>query len=346
MSRAVAEFPWETTPLGPMADWPPALKIACGMMLNSHFPKAIAWGSDLTTIYNSAFAPILGEKKNSLGRSFADIWAEAWDDIEPIAAKAMNGSATFIEDFPLVINRHGYDETASFTFCYSPIYDERGTVCGFMDTVIETTAKVEQQKRTDFLNRELHHRIKNMLASVAAIANQTVRGSISINDARVSLQHRIAALANAHTKILDAQSRKVDLEEIVRAALSPHLGDGRVVTFEGPRLDLDERQSMALALTVNELTTNAVKFGAFSQGTGSVMVTWGVDTTADEGRGFFFVWAERGGPAVAPPSKEGFGSILLSQIAPVDFGGEVSMEYGEGGFVYRLFGDRDKLPVH
>ncbi len=345
MARQVAEFPWETTPLGSLDTWPAALKIACGMMLNSHFPKAIAWGPELITIYNTAFAPILGKKENVLGRSFRDVWSEAWAEIGPIADKAMAGEATFIEDFPLVINRNGYDEQAYFTFCYSPIHDEDGNVAGFMDTVVETTAKMLQQKRTDFLNRELHHRIKNMLASVAALANQTLKGTISLEDARSALQARIGALAGAHTRILEGGESRADIDVIVRTSLAPHINPASSqLTLQGPSLVIDDRQSIALALAVNELATNSLKSGALSVPKGEVAIEWGFDADAEEARSFFFTWTEGDGPAVDRPGRKGFGSILLSQIAPVDFDGEASLDYPADGFRYRLVGNPNTLP--
>ncbi|MEB2846669.1 hypothetical protein GAO09_00110 [Rhizobiales bacterium RZME27] len=112
------------------------------MALSSSFPQAVIWGPDLITIHNDAFLPILGEKPLAIGRSFADIWSEAWDQIGPIATQAYQGRPTFIEDFPLVINRHGYDEQAYFTFCYSPLRDDKGNIAGMIDTVVETTDTV------------------------------------------------------------------------------------------------------------------------------------------------------------------------------------------------------------
>src|SRR4051794_20675278 len=134
MARMVREFDWAATPLGPQASWPLELKTAVNILLESRFPKAIVWGPALVTIYNDAFRPILGDKREALGRSFADVWAEAWDDIGPIAERAFAGEATFVEDFPLVIDRSGRPEQAWFTFCYSPVRLADGTVAGMMDT--------------------------------------------------------------------------------------------------------------------------------------------------------------------------------------------------------------------
>jgi PAS domain S-box-containing protein len=113
------------------------------MVLGSKFPACIVWGSDLITIYNDAFRPILGAKPEALGRPFNEVWSEAWDEIAPIADRAFAGEATFIEHFPLVVERNGYPEETYFTFCYSPIRDETGGVVGFIDTVIETTSEVK-----------------------------------------------------------------------------------------------------------------------------------------------------------------------------------------------------------
>ena len=90
-----------------------------------------------------------------------------------VVAKAYAGEATFIEDFPLTINRFGHPEEAWFTFCYSPIRDERGRVLGMIDTVIETTGKMLAERNSRLLNAELAHRMKNTLAMIAAIASQT-----------------------------------------------------------------------------------------------------------------------------------------------------------------------------
>lgn len=142
MRQVVADFDWSKTSLGPMDTWPISLKTIVEMALASSFPQAVIWGPDLITIHNDAFLPILGGKPLAIGRSFADIWSEAWIEIGPIAQEAYQGKPTFIENFPLVINRHGYNEQAYFTFCYSPLRDDQGNITGMIDTVVETTDTV------------------------------------------------------------------------------------------------------------------------------------------------------------------------------------------------------------
>ncbi|MBB1596441.1 ATP-binding protein [Achromobacter sp. UMC46] len=146
MGLRVADFDWASTPLGPITAWPGALRVATGMVMSSRFPCCLVWGRELITLYNDAFAPILGTKPDALGRPFSEIWHEAWPLIGPIAERAFAGEATFIEDYPLRIQRSGQAEDATFTFCYSPVRDEHGVVVGMMDTVIETTSRVNAER--------------------------------------------------------------------------------------------------------------------------------------------------------------------------------------------------------
>lgn len=146
MGLRVAAFDWAATPLGPIAAWPGALRVATGMVMASRFPCCLVWGKELITLYNDAFTPILGTKPDALGRPFSEIWHEAWPLIGPIADRAFAGEATFIEDYPLQILRSGQPEDATFTFCYSPVRDERGAVVGMMDTVMETTSRVNAER--------------------------------------------------------------------------------------------------------------------------------------------------------------------------------------------------------
>lgn len=146
MTRTIDELDWAATPLGRRSEWPLSLQAVVKMALGSKFPQAIVWGPEYTTIHNDAFLPILGEKPSAIDLSFAQIWSEAWEAIGPIALRAYAGESTYIENYPLVINRNGYDEEAYFTFCYAPLYDDEGNVAGMIDTVIETTETVRADR--------------------------------------------------------------------------------------------------------------------------------------------------------------------------------------------------------
>lgn len=178
MAERVRQHDWASTPLGPLEQWPDVLKTTVALCFASSFPQAIVWGPELTTLYNDAFVPILGDKPFALGRPFSETWHEVWNDIGPIADAAFQGHATYVENFPLVIERGGPAEQAYFTFCYSPIRDPQGQVVGMLDTVTETTATV-------FLGR----RLAVLDAIGNAVANAVDAEAIMTSTTRLLAQH-------------------------------------------------------------------------------------------------------------------------------------------------------------
>ncbi|WP_291652980.1 PAS domain-containing sensor histidine kinase [Bosea sp. (in: a-proteobacteria)] len=335
MAAAIRDYDWSATPLGPIASWPAALKIAVGMMVNSRFPKCIAWGAGLITIHNDAFRPILGDKPCALGRSFREVWAEIWDDIGPFVDNAFAGEAIFIEDFPLTIDRYGHPEQVWFTFCYSPIRDEAGQVLGIIDTVMETTGKMEAERNGRLLNAELAHRMKNTLAMIAAIASQTFRSAETLEEAQSILSDRIATLGEAHSILTRSSWSSAPIRAVIDGALAPHRSDIGTIRIEGPPLQLAADQAMTLALAANELATNAVKYGALSVETGEVAIRWSVGRPQSEDA-FRFEWIESGGPAVIKPRRQGFGSRLVERVMAQKFQGEVELDYRPEGLRYVL----------
>ena len=299
MAQAVRAFDWASTPLGPAEQWPVELRTAAGLVLESGFPKALMWGPSLTTIYNDAFRPILGSKPEALGRSFHDIWAEAWDVLAPIAARALAGEPTFIENFEVELDRFGQLESGWFTFSYHPVRMADGSVGGVMDTVVETTATVRAQREAAMLRDELGHRLKNTLAIVQSIASRTFDDRRGMD----AFQARIRALGEAHDVLLQQQWTAAPIQRIVDALLAVH---GQRIDIAGPDVQLGPRSTVALSLVLHELATNAVKYGALSNSTGRVSLHW--DLEANDLRMY---WRESGGPAVVVPAQLGFGSRLI-----------------------------------
>lgn len=335
MAAAIRAHDWSSTPLGPIAGWPAALKIAVGMMVGSHFPKCIFWGPDLISIYNDAYRPMLGSKPQALGGPFRKVWPEVWDELRPIAEKALAGEATFAEDMPLTIDRYGHQEEVWFTFCYSPIRDEAGRVLGIIDTVMETTGKMEAERNGRLLNAELAHRMKNTLAMIAAIASQTFRSAETLEEAQSILGDRIATLGEAHNILTRSSWSSAPIRAVIDGALAPHRSDIGTIRIEGPPLQLTADQAMTLALAANELATNAVKYGALSVETGEVAIRWSVGRPQSEDT-FRFEWIERGGPPVAKPRRVGFGSRLVERVMAQKFHGEVELDYRPEGLRYVL----------
>lgn len=301
-------------------------------MLRSAFPKALVWGTEMITFHNDAFLPILGSKPSAIGVQFNRVWAEAWDDIGPIAAKALAGEATFIENFPLVVNRAGKPEQAYFTFCYSPVVDAEGDVQGFMDTVVETTETVLMQQRSDVLNAELSHRIRNILALVSSIASQTVRASEDRQEIERTISRRLQALTDVQNVLRSGVTTDAEIHGIVSTALAPHaLEDGRV-SAEGPNLKLPEAKALALSLALNELVTNAIKYGSLSNREGRITISWEAVNDHD----LHLIWREYGGPMVSPPLRSGFGSRLIQRHVAAAFGAKAHITFDPEGVVYEI----------
>ncbi|HRN87551.1 HWE histidine kinase domain-containing protein [Hyphomicrobium sp.] len=325
----IERIDWAATPLGPIGQWPQSLKTALSMMLLSSFPKAIAWGRELITFHNDAFGPILGDKPLAIGRPFSDVWAEVWPEIQPMVKKAFAGEATFIEDFKLTIDRHGYPEDAYFTFCYSPIRAENGEVGGMMDTVMETTGTVLAQRQLAVTNAELSHRMRNALAMVGAIATMSLRHATGLDEARRQLSQRLAALGRTQSFLSGEAAQDAHICELIEQSFAAHPNLRERIAVDGADFRLGSNQALALSLALNELITNSIKYGALSKPEGRIDIRWDFAE-------FRFVWREVGISGVEVPSREGFGSKVLLQFVPASFSGQARMLYDSDGLIYEL----------
>lgn len=163
---------WTASPLGSPEAWPQSLRSVVGLLLGSKFPMFVAWGPELGFLYNDRYAEILGAKHPaSLGARFHDIWAEIWSDIVPLIEAAIAGEASYREDLPLLMNRRGFDEQTWFTFSYSPVRDESGSVAGMFCAVQETTGRVLADQALRELNETLERRVADALAERKVFAD-------------------------------------------------------------------------------------------------------------------------------------------------------------------------------
>lgn len=151
MGRRVRAFDWSTTPVGPAVDWPQSLKTAVSICLGSRYPIIMWWGrSACTTFYNDAYIPIYGSAKHpgALGQPLQEYWKEIWDIIGPMSDSVFStGDATWSEDLLLVLKRTLPREECYFTFSYSPIRDDAGSIGGVFCAATETTERVIGERR-------------------------------------------------------------------------------------------------------------------------------------------------------------------------------------------------------
>ncbi|HUK16554.1 MAG TPA: response regulator [Bryobacteraceae bacterium] len=149
MGALIRSMDWSATPLGPVEQWPQPLRTSVSTCLNSRFAILVWWGPDLIMLYNDAYREIIaGKHPAALGRPGRECWPEIWDIIGPMLHGVIErGEATRSDDLLLLLERHGYPEECYFTFSYSPIRDDSGTVVGVFTPVAETTERVIGERR-------------------------------------------------------------------------------------------------------------------------------------------------------------------------------------------------------
>jgi hypothetical protein len=155
MSTLVSAFDWSSTPLGPAAAWPDSLKAVVRILLTSGFPMWMAWGPELTFLYNDAYARTTLGKKHpwALGRPAYEVWHEIWKDIGPLIDRVMEtGEACWEEVLQLILERDGYPEETYHTFSYSPLAGPDGNVAGMLCVVIEDTVRVIGERQLTALS--------------------------------------------------------------------------------------------------------------------------------------------------------------------------------------------------
>lgn len=213
--------------------------------------------------------------------------------------------------------------------------DPSGTGVRVTGFARDVTSRKHADIRQSLLVRELHHRVKNNLATVLALANLSGRNAASVQDYQKKLRARIQSLARSHSLLNESGLHAGFLRTLLQDELEPYAqGDGERIRIEGPDVDLPPEASLALGMAAHELATNAGKYGALSSERGRVDVRWSVCEADDhERRRLRIEWRESGGPPVTPPARKGFGSRLLESVIGEQLKGSVELRYEPDGLV-------------
>jgi two-component sensor histidine kinase/CheY-like chemotaxis protein len=204
---------------------------------------------------------------------------------------------------------------------------------------IEADEREASDKLQHLIHAELHHRIKNMLATVSAITQQSLRTAPSVAHAGTAIDGRFAALARAHDLLTQVSWENATIASTIRSAIEPFdQGSGRFIV-SGDDLRITSSAVIAFAMTLNELCTNTTKFGALSRPDGHVHIAWSL-----EAERLRFEWAETGGPPVEEPKQRSFGTRLMSSLGQ-QLKGKVTLDYPRTGFVYTLDVPIDSLAL-
>jgi two-component sensor histidine kinase/CheY-like chemotaxis protein len=198
---------------------------------------------------------------------------------------------------------------------------------------IDAKEREAADKLQKLILEELHHRIKNTLATVGAIASQSLRTATSIQHAEHAIEGRLTALGRAHDLLMKVSWANASLLHTVRGATEPYdsKGAGRF-SIAGPDIGITSGAVIALAMTFNELCTNTTKFGALSAPGGHVEIAW---TTDAETQRVKLTWTEKGGPAVDAPTRRSFGTRMMGSLGQ-QLNGKVQLDYQPTGFIYSL----------
>jgi two-component system CheB/CheR fusion protein len=257
----------------------------------------------------------------------------AMDHLPHLMAKACTGE----RGGPIESTRDSATGTSTVSITAAPIWDGAGGgVTGIALVARDITALARSREHQALLVDDLHHRMRNTLAIVQAIAVQVFETHASPQTVRAELLTRLAALSRSHKLLHDADWRGALLYDVLNAQVAPHCGGAADrCTLQGPAIHLKPEAALALGMALHELAANAAKYGAFSATEGAVEIFW--RRTELEGRRWLeFSWREHDGPPVAPPQRRGLGSRLIEHGLAYELGGQAHLEFHPAGVRYSL----------
>jgi PAS domain S-box-containing protein len=219
----------------------------------------------------------------------------------------------------------------SISLTVSPITDDAGRIVGASKIARDITEQKRREEQIGLLAREADHRTKNLLALAQATVHLT--NGETAADLKSAIEGRLRALANAHTLLAQSRWAGADLRNLALEELSPYRAeddgkDGARARIEGPSLMLEQQPAQAIALALHELTTNAVKYGALSIPSGRIDVTWRLQSV----NRLVLRWVETGGPQVASPTRQGFGTRVMTRICE-QLNGELKFDWRADGLI-------------
>jgi PAS domain S-box-containing protein len=213
-----------------------------------------------------------------------------------------------------------------------PMFLTDGSFVGCIASGVDISERKRSETRQKLMMTELDHRVKNNLAAVMALAEQTLRSSDTLEAFRDVFIGRLHALAHTHEALAHNRWEGIRLDEAARLTLGAYRRDNPSrVRIDGEPVVLPPRAALPLSLALHELATNAVKYGALSAPDGRIEVTWRRVNGAAH-----VLWVESGGPAVHAPEQIGTGISLIRGLVRFELGGQVDLEYPPSGLVCRM----------
>lgn len=219
-------------------------------------------------------------------------------------------------------------------FQLEPVFDRTGTVTELIPSGVDITDRKQAEAHRELLINELSHRVKNTLATIQSMARQSTRSATSMETFRDAFDARLQSIAASHDLLVASRHQSAPLMALVEGQVMPYTAEPARLVLEGDDILLPGDVAHTLGLVLHELAANASKYGALSNDTGTVTVSWQVAETAG-GRVLNMAWSERGGPPFAPPTRQGFGTRLIERTLTAANDG-ATIDYAPHGVTCRL----------
>jgi PAS domain S-box-containing protein len=234
-----------------------------------------------------------------------------------------------IENYETVLRRKD-GSLVDVSLTISAITNDAGKIVGVSEIARDITTRKRTEAREKMLMAELDHRVKNVLARVAVVGRYTFEGGRPTNELIEALDRRIQSMADAHTLLSQSHWRGVSLADLVRRQLAPYTTETNMM-ISGPDITLAAAPTQALAMVLQELVTNAVKYGSLSTPHGKLSMNWDRRDGADGKARAVIAWREISGPPTKAPSQTSYGTNLIRNLIPHELGGTVDLKFAPDG---------------
>ena len=223
----------------------------------------------------------------------------------------------------------------------APLVAEDGKVRGSIAAIVDISERKHAEARQQALLYELQHRVKNIIATISALATRTLRGDMPATQFADAFQGRLRGMAGTHELLSHSNWRGAQLRELIGTALRSHATvDGETVTIKGPDILIAPNAATTLGMVFYELATNAAKYGGLSGAGGRIEVSWDSAAASPSNR-VVLVWTETAAKPLAAGSKPGFGMTFVQRSVEYELQGKAEMEPRPGGVRWKL-----EFPFH